>query len=144
MSQTILIWRIINMTEALDQIFTHENLINLFPADRADEFFDALFGDACEGAYNINLAYKSHTKNEIRLEFHLKQRPGKCLACNLTYGLPQVFSRHPVINIKGLINNIDKFLRDYKIKSTGWKLGTTREISRELHVIPLIISTESL
>ncbi|QTA81181.1 Uncharacterized protein dnl_35120 [Desulfonema limicola] len=128
------------MTEALGQIFNRDNLNMLFPAERADEFFDALFGDVNEGAYNIGLAYKSHTQNELCLEFHLTQRPGKCLACNLTYGLPQVFSRHPVINIKGLINNIDNILSNYGIKCGSWKLDFTREISRNLHVIPLIIS----
>ncbi|MDM8539135.1 pancreas/duodenum homeobox protein 1 [Desulfobacterales bacterium HSG17] len=130
------------MTEAISQIFTNENLNMLFPADRADDFFDALFGDASEGAYNIGLVYKSHTQNELSLEFHLTQRPGKCLACNLTYGLPQVFSRHPIINIKGLLNQIDKFLVDFKIKCSTWKLGSTKEISRQLHIVPLIISME--
>lgn len=131
------------MTEAIAQIFTNDNLNRLFPDDRADEFFDALFGDVSEGAYNINLAYKSHTQDEIQLEFHLTQRPGKCLACNLTYGLPQVFSRHPIINVKGLVGSIEKFLGDFGIKCKNWRLGATREVSRELHVIPLIISTDS-
>jgi len=130
------------MTEALGQIFTHENLNKLFPADLADQFFDALFGDAEEGAYNIGLVYKSHTQNELFLEFHLTQRPGKCLACNLTYGLPQVFSRHPIINIKGLVSHLDKFLGDFKLKCSNWTLGSTKEISRQLHVVPLIISME--
>ena len=128
------------MTETIGQIFTNEILNILFPADRADEFFDALFGDVSEGAYDIGLIYKSHTQNELCFEFHLMQRPGKCLACNLTYGLPKVFSRHSIINIKGLISQIDKLLSNYKIKCTTWKLGSTKEISRQLHVIPLIIS----
>jgi len=83
-------------TESFDGIFTQDVLKKLFPEDRADQFFDALFGDAEEGAYDISLEFKGQSQNKLEFEFHLKQRPGKCLACNLTYGLPQVFSRHGV------------------------------------------------
>jgi len=126
-------------TEAFDDIFTQNTLKNLFPKDRADCFFDALFGDASEGAYDISLDFMEGDQGKLRFQFGLKQRPGKCLACNLTYGLPQVFSRHPVINMKGLIRDIDHLL-DGQAKCRDWQFGRTREISKTLHVIPLSVS----
>lgn len=129
-------------TESFDAIFTQDVLEKLFPEDRADRFFDALFGDAEEGAYDISLEFKGQSQNKLEFEFHLKQRPGKCLACNLTYGLPQVFSRHPILNVNGLVQEIDKLLNG-RAKCTEWKLSSTREVSRQLHVIPLIISLEA-
>lgn len=129
-------------TESFDGIFTQDVLKKLFPEDRADRFFDALFGDAEEGAYDISLEFKGQSQNKLEFEFHLKQRPGKCLACNLTYGLPQVFSRHPILNVNGLVQEIDKLLNG-RAKCTDWKLSSTREVSRQLHVIPLIVSLEA-
>jgi hypothetical protein len=61
---------------------------------------------------------------------------GKCLACNLTYGLPKVFSRHPTLDVEGLVKKFRHFL-DGTTDITHWQLGDTREISRDLHVIPL-------
>ncbi len=110
----------------------------LFPDDRADRFFEALFGDAEEGAYDIGLVFREQGQNELLFEFHLKQRPGKCLACNLTYGLPDVFSRHPVINIDGLVKKIDESLNGLA-RCSKWQLGATREISKSLHTVPLTI-----
>ncbi|MFP4347071.1 MAG: pancreas/duodenum homeobox protein 1 [Thermodesulfobacteriota bacterium] len=127
------------MTAAMNEIFTLETMDRLFPKERSDQFFDALFGDADEGAYDIQLAYHSATRDELRFEFQLTQRPGKCLACNLTYGLPQVFARHPIINVDGVVKNIQKEI-DSQARCAGWRLGSTREVSRDLHVIPLIIS----
>ena len=106
------------MTNA-HEIFTQETLQTLFPADRANAFFDALFGDAEEGAYDIRLVYQGHAANTLTLALELHERPGKCLACNLTYGLPEVFSRHPVINLKGLTAEIDTLLGE-KATCTGW------------------------
>ncbi len=63
---------------------------NLFPKDRTNDFFEALFGDAEEGSYDISLAYAGDNGNTVNFELQLRQRPGCCLACNLTYGLPQV------------------------------------------------------
>lgn len=111
---------------------------NLFPSDRADQFFEALFGDASEGSYDISLEFRSQGENSLFFEFHLKQRPGKCLTCNLTYGLPKVFSRHPVINIKGIMSAINQSLNS-NARCSGWELGSTREISRELHIIPFTV-----
>ncbi len=109
----------------------------LFPKDRADSFFEAIFGDASEGSYDISLEFKTQTRDRLEFEFHLKQRPGKCLACNLTYGLPTVFSRHPVINVKGLVQEILCLLDG--ASGSKWQLGSTREISRNLHIIPLTV-----
>ena len=41
----------------LAEIFNHQTLQKLFPAERADQFFNALFGDASEGAYESTLKY---------------------------------------------------------------------------------------
>jgi len=125
-------------SNSLQDIFSKEKLENLFPKDRADAFFDALYGDTSEGAYDISLRYKGSQGNELQFEFRLEQRPGKCLACNLTYGLPEVFSRHPVINVRGLVAGIMRLLSK-DIDSIKWKIGGTTEISKKLHVIPLDI-----
>ena len=127
------------MTMEFEKVFTQDTLRGLFPPDRADLFFDGLYGDPLEGAYDINLVFKGQDRDTLQFEFHLEQRPGKCLACNLTYGLPEVFSRHPMIDIKGLVGEIDQMLGG-QWRCTGWRLGLTREVSRELHILPLIIT----
>lgn len=126
-------------TDNFSEIFTEDVLGTLFPVSRADEFFEALYGDVDEGAYDISLAYKGHTENTLEFALELKQRAGKCLACNLTYGLPEVFTRHPLINLKGLVDAIDKLVGD-GVSCADWQIGRTREISRELHIVPLMIS----
>ena len=40
---------------AVYDVFTPECLNDLFPIQRTNDFFDALFGDAEEGAYDIRL-----------------------------------------------------------------------------------------
>lgn len=127
----------------LNEIFTPDTLLQLFPPGRADEFFDALFGDAAEGAYDISLKFNGYQPEEKKLYFdlHLIQRPGKCLACNLTYGLPEVFTRHPIINIKGLVVEINKLLAG-KLSCKDWSLKHTKSISSALHLIPLVIQVE--
>lgn len=122
----------------LNDIFTEKKMKELFPEDRADLFFDALYGDSKEGAYDISLVFKQYTQGKLEFEFYLKERSGKCLACNLTYGLPEVFLRHPIINIKKLIQKIDTLLNGKAI-CKDWELNKTREISSELHVIPLTV-----
>ncbi len=124
---------------AFEQLFTQRALRELFPHERADLFFEGLYGDPLEGAYDISLVFKGQDRGTLQFEFQLEQRPGKCLACNLTYGLPEVFSRHPIINIKGLIREIDQMLGG-QWKCADWRLGLTREVSRELHILPLIIT----
>lgn len=127
--------------DCMKDIFTEETLAQLFPADRSDAFFDALYGDKDEGAYDISLAYVASDEDILEFELRLKQRPGKCLACNLTYGLPEVFGRHPLININGLARQIEALVDGLKI--SGWKLGHTRERSRQLHTVPLVFTREA-
>lgn len=126
------------MTQDFQKIFTQETLLQLFPAGKANMFFEALYGDTEDGAYDISLEYNSADEESLHFEFHLNQRPGKCLVCNLTYGLPSVFSKHPIIDINGIVEKITSLLGEKK--ASAWKLGATHEISRQLHVIPLTIS----
>ena len=123
---------------SFDSLFTQELLKKLFPKDRADQFFDALYGDRTDGAYDISLEFKGYNQNELRFEFHLKQRSDKCLACNLTFGLPKIFSSHPIININGLVNEIDHLLNG-QARCANWQLGRTHVLYNDLHVIPLIL-----
>lgn len=128
------------MHNNINKIFTKEILEDLLPPQRSDEFFEALYGDADEGAYDISLSFKSYdsVQNKLSFELQLYERPGKCLACNLTYGLPQVFSRHPLLNIQGMVEKIITLL-GADIKSTGWELGRTRTAAANMHSIPLTI-----
>jgi hypothetical protein len=128
-------------TEDFDDLFTPDVLKRLFPEDRSDRFFDALYGDAEEGAYDIRLEYGGARKNRLKFMLRLTQRPGKCISCSLTYGLPEVFSRHPIINISGLVQNIDALL-DGKGRCVDWQLGSTREMSNDVHAIPLDVFWE--
>ena len=124
---------------AIDAIFTDDYLKELFPAERSNEFFDALFGDASEGAYDIALAYRGTDGKSITLELELTERPGHCLACNLTQGLPTVFSRHPIINVAGVVDSVEKSLNG--LATCGdWSLGYTQQKSSGLHAIPLTIA----
>jgi hypothetical protein len=124
--------------KSFNEIFTRGVLKKLFPEDRSDRFFDALYGDTTEGAYDIRLEFKNHRETRLEFELCLTQRPGQCISCTLTYGLPEVFSRHPVINIKGLVQEIEGLL-DGGARCIDWELGATREISDEIHVVPLVI-----
>jgi hypothetical protein len=119
-------------------LFTSEKLAAMFPPDRADAFFEALLGDSSEGAYDIAVQYAGATDKELHFEFHLKERPGKCLSCSLTYGLPHVFSRHPIIAIPSFVKDVDQML-DGQGRCGDWRVESTREADRHLHVIPLII-----
>jgi hypothetical protein len=129
-------------SSTLQALFTPQTLQQLFPRQRSDEFFDALFGDAAEGSYDIELGYRGVQGNQLTFELLLHERPGRCLACNLTQGLPQVFSRHPVINIDGLVKAIEALLGGRALCS-AWSLGHTEQRSRSLHVVPLKITLEN-
>jgi hypothetical protein len=131
------------MTGNIAAIFTQEVLEDLLPLQRSDEFFEALYGNADEGVYDIRLAYRKYDDAQKCLCFELQliERPGKCLACNLTYGLPEVFSRHPLINIKALVAKIETLLGG-ATKCTGWKLGRTQTPQANMHSIPLKIWLE--
>jgi hypothetical protein len=119
-----------------DEIFSKDVLTEIFPIDKADQFFELLYGDADEGAYDIDLSYNGFHSGQLEFMFNLRRRPGKCLACNLTYGLPKVFSRHPTVDIEGLVQKFKQSMKE-TIEITHWQLGETREISRDLHIIPL-------
>jgi len=126
-----------------EQIFSPTTLATLFPPERSNEFFDALFGDADEGAYDIALSFAGYDagKQELSFLLDLHERPGRCLACNLTHGLPEVFKRHPVINIKGVVDEVVKLLGD-GVNCTDWQLGHTIQKGRSLHCIPLKITLQ--
>lgn len=125
-------------TDQFSTIFTQEKLNAIFPPERTNQFFDALLGDQDEGAYDIRLAFKKAQADQLHFDLELHQRPGKCLACNLTYGLPKVFERHPIINIQGIVEQISALMNSNG-RCGDWQLGKSREISRQLHVVPLII-----
>lgn len=129
-------------SEKLSILFDPEVMERLFPAERADQFFEALFGGADEGAYDIRLAFNRMKEDRLQFQFELVRRPGKCLACNLTYGLPQVFSRHPIVNVKKLVAEIEKLLPD-ELSCSEWQLGQTREISSDLHILPFDIQVRA-
>ena len=122
-------------------LYSDEILSEIFPPARADAFFEALLGDADEGAFDITLKFAQHDQDNSRMHFelHLTERPGKCLACNLTYGMPAVFARHPIININGVVKKIERAIGG-PAKCGDWQLGHTRTVSNSLHVIPLIIT----
>ncbi|MFC1843692.1 pancreas/duodenum homeobox protein 1 [Thermodesulfobacteriota bacterium] len=127
----------------LNDIFTKDVLEDLLPSHLSNDFFEALYGDAAEGAYDINLSFKDYDSEQKKLFFELQlhERPGKCLACNLTYGLPEVFSCHPLLNIKGMVEKIESLLGG-EIKCSGWELGTTQTPAASMHAIPLTIHLE--
>lgn len=132
------------MSQALQNIFSDACLAELFPASKTDAFFDALFGGAEEGAYDISLRFVGADSQRIEFCFVLTQRPEKCLRCSLTYGLPQVFSRHPVLNVAGLVKKIVARMaaagEAFTWTGYAWELGATQEDSREIHCIPLYIT----
>ncbi len=127
----------------MQTLFSDDVCKKIFPSDRADAFFDALFGDASEGSYDIELKFTAFDQSakELHFELNLHERPGCCLACNLTYGLPEVFSRHPIINLNGVTKAVNELLGD-TYKTTGWALRSTRSTSKSLHQIPLVISLD--
>lgn len=122
-------------------LFPAEVCAKLLPPERANEFFEALFGDASEGSYDLELTYSGSADDSIRFDILLHERPGHCLACNLTYGLPQVFSRHPVINIENIVERVGTLLHD-KGNVGDWSLGATRQLSSSTHAIPLTITLQ--
>lgn len=122
-------------------LFSQDKLDSLFPLERSDQFFEALFGDSDEGAYDIRLAFKENQADTLLFELELHQRPGKCLACNLTHGLPNVFARHPIIDINGVVAQLDQLLGS-RAHCRQWQLGRVREVSLRLHVIPLMIDID--
>ncbi len=119
-----------------DTLFSDSQLTRLFPGSRTDRFFEALLGDAEDGAYHIALVFEGARPGKLHFAFALTPRNGKCLACHLTYGLPEVFARHPVINVSQLVASIEALLPENTLIQR-WELGHTREINDSLHHIPL-------
>ena len=119
----------------MEQILTQDFLDTLIPPEIGDRFFEALYGDASEGAYDIRLKFLNADEKQIVLAFDLTERPGKCLMCSLTYGLPTVFSRHPLINIKKIVEKIEE--KGFCVRK--WSLGETRELNPSNHAIPFYL-----
>lgn len=128
--------------DAYTTLFSPAALEAIFPAERTDLFFEALLGDPGEGAYDIRLVYAGADAERLQFHFHLRQRPGKCLTCSLTYGLPHVLARHPVIDVAGVVGQIEGRLNGRR-RCGDWRLGKTMEVSRHLHIIPLSIRLET-
>jgi hypothetical protein len=122
-----------------DEVFTPAQLKDIFPWQRSNDFFDAFYGGSEDSHFDIRLVFNGAEDNRLYFSFELIQRPGKCLACNMTYGLPHVFARHPIINVKGLAQEIAS-LMGVDPKAMQWTLGNTQTRSSELHEIPLIVS----
>ncbi len=125
----------------IEKMFNADILDELFPPERSNEFFEALYGDADEGVYDIRLAFHGLEGKTLNFSLELHERPGKCLACNLTYGLPEVFSRHPVINVEGLVKEIEARLEGKNCRQ--WRLGATLPVDKKLYRIPLTISLDN-
>ena len=123
----------------MKEIFTDQALDTLFPESRTNDFFEALFGEAEEGSYTIRLRFENVKEKTLTFLLELHQRPGKCLACNLTTGLPHVFTRHPIIDAKGTAQALCDMLPDPAACET-WEIGPTRQYSSALHAIPLTIT----
>ncbi len=121
------------------ELMTPQFLESVFPAQRSRDFFEAFYGDSEDSHFDIQLGFEEFRNSELRLSFELIQRPGKCLACNMTYGLPHVLERHPIINVKGIVQDIASAL-DTNSSRVKWTMGSTLTRSSELHTIPLIIS----
>ena len=106
----------------VNDLFTKEVLNDLLPPHRSDEFFEALYGDPDEGAYDISLAFKEYDSSGkvLIFELQLHERPGKC------------------ININNIVKKIEELLGGVA-KCESWELGHTRTPQKNLHVIPLTI-----
>lgn len=120
----------------MEPIYTVEWCRAVFPPERTNEFFEALFGDAGEGAYDIELAFVAGDGDKLEFCFNLHRRGAQCLACNLTHGLPKVFERHPVINSEG-VAQAAAAAAARTVKE--WKIGSTREVSKALHRVPFYV-----
>ena len=122
----------------MEQILTQDFLDTLIGPEISDQFFEALYGDASEGAYDIRLKFLNADEKQIVLAFDLTERPGRCLVCSVTYGLPNVFSRHPLINIKSIVKKIEE--KGFNVKN--WRLGETEQINSSNHTIPFYLDLD--
>ena len=96
-----------------EEIFTPACLEAVFPSgERTSAFFDALFGDAEEGAYDIRLSFqraREEAPEQLVFFFELHQRNGMAERAG------------------------------WKDGEWTWELGSTEEVSNKLHVIPLTL-----
>ncbi|MDL2306679.1 pancreas/duodenum homeobox protein 1 [Desulfovibrio sp. OttesenSCG-928-C06] len=118
-------------------VFSREWTTEVFPPERTDEFFEALFGDPEDGAYNIELVFTEAQGKRLEFAFNLHRRGSQCLACNLTSGLPKVLDRHPIINAAGIAKQVAARM---EAELEGWEIARTRQISEALHVVPFFIT----
>ena len=125
-------------SNSYDNLFDTAMCKRLLPPEKSNDFFEALFGDPSEGSYDIELTYHGSDGTQMQFNLLLHERPGHCLACNLTQGLPQVFSRHPIINVAGIVEQVNEALGE-QTQTGAWRLGATQQQSQSLHVIPLVI-----
>ena len=116
-----------------------QDLLAIFPASLSDAFFEAIYGDVDEGAYDIVLCCQKVEKDKAFFAFELRKREGKCLKCSLTYGLPAVFRKHPLLNIPDVAAKLATLLG---WKKAHWELLPVEEISDDLHLIPLELTRQ--
>ena len=130
------------MTENQDltQKFSQKNLDQIFPPEKTNDFFEAMLGDASEGAYNIRLIYQGIKDNVLHFAFELAERPEKCLACSVTYGLPQVFKRHRIIDTENIVKEVQAIIGNVNVLS--WELQPTLPIEQKVHLVPLHITLD--
>ena len=65
---------------AVYDVFTPECLNDLFPIQRTNDFFDALFGDAEEGAYDIRLVVDPEESDDGELHFTSNSTSARAVA----------------------------------------------------------------
>lgn len=124
---------------AVYDVFTSECPNDLFPIQRTNDLFGVLSGDAEEEACDIRLVVdpEEGDDGELHFYFELRQYTGRCLVCNLTYSLPQVFGRHPIINLKGLVSDIASHA-GWEPGDVRWHAGTMGSLSGVLYRTPLV------
>ena len=124
----------------ISQKFSQEILDKIFPTEKTDAFFEAMLGDSSEGAYDIRLIFQGIKDNSLHFAFELTQRPEKCLACSVTYGLPQVFKKHRIIDTENIVKQIQTIIGNANVLS--WEIQPTLPIERNLHLVPLHIALD--
>jgi len=126
----------------ITQIFSQKILDKIFPPEKTNAFFEAMLGDASEGAYDIRLIFKGVKENIIQFAFELTQRPGKCLVCSVTYGLPQVFKKHRIINTENIVDQIKTIIGNANVIT--WDILPTLQIEQNKHLVPLHITVDQI
>ncbi len=121
--------------QGIEKLLGPETLNELLPRQNVESFFESFyFGE--EPAYDLSLGFGGISGDLLRLELLLKARPGQCLACNLTWGLPEVMAKHPMLDLAGMIKRLEEKLA---VNVASWELGPTEERGADLHVIPILV-----